>query len=203
MVRVIESASSAQRVEAARAFLAALPAAEGALVVGATRTAADDLVRWVTATAGATFGIHRMSLTQLAAQVAAPEMARLGTAPASALGAEAVAARVIFEALSAGALGYFAPVARFPGFARAVASTLGELRLAQISPEALGATCTPTASGQGASHASQDVAELLTRFDAVLGTGALADRRALFELALSALSADPPPAIARVPLVLL
>ncbi len=61
MIRVIESASGAQRVEAARAFLAALPAAGGTLVVGAS-----------------TFGLHRMSLTQLAVQVAAGEMARLG-----------------------------------------------------------------------------------------------------------------------------
>ena len=137
MIRVIESASGAERVEAARAFLTAVPGA-GALVVGASRAAADDLVRRATATAGATFGIHRMSLTQLAVQITAAAMARRGAVPVTPLGAEAVAARVVFEALAAGRLGYFGPVARFPGFARAVASTLGELRLAQVAPEALG-----------------------------------------------------------------
>jgi ATP-dependent helicase/nuclease subunit B len=195
MVRVIESASSAYRVEAARAFLAALPAAGGALVVGATRNAADDLVRSVTATVGATFGIHRLSLTQLAGQVAAAELARLGAAPASTLGAEAVAARVAFEALESGALGYFAPVARFPGFARAAASTLGELRLAHVAPEVLG--------NRGRASSSRDVAELLARFDQVLRAGALADRRALFDLAAAVLAGDAPPAMARLPLVLL
>ena len=203
MIRVIESASSVGRVEAARAFLVALPAAGGALVVGASRTAADDLVRRVTATAGATFGIHRLSLTQLALQIAAAAMAQRGAAPVTSLGEEALAARVIFEALAAGALEYFAPVARFPGFARAVASTLGELRVAQVAPQALGTTRRPADSGPGPRNASRDVAELLTRFEEVLGTGALADRRALLDLAASALSAAAPPAIAQVPLVLL
>jgi len=196
VIRVIESTSGAQRVETARAFLAALPAASGALVVGASRNAADDLVRCVTATAGATFGIHRASLTQLAARVAAAELARLGAAPASGLGAEALAARVTFEALEAGVLGYFAPVARFPGFARAVASTLGELRLAHVAPGAL--------ENRGrATSCARDVAELLARFEEVLRAGALADRRALFDLAAAAVSGDAPAGIARLPLVLL
>jgi CRISPR/Cas system-associated exonuclease Cas4 (RecB family) len=194
MIRVIESASASERVEAARAFLASVSEA-GALVVGATRIAADDLVRSATVSAGATLGIYRMSLTQLAVHLAAAERARLGVAPASALGAEAVAARAIFEALAADALGYFMPVARFPGFARAVASTLAELRLAEVTPEALGHA--------RPSSASRDVAELLGRFDGVLAAAALGDRRALFDLATAALAADPPPAIARIPLVLL
>ena len=200
MIRVIESAASAERVEAAREFLAALPAAAGALVVGASRGAADDLVRRVTATAGVTFGIHRMSLTQLAVHMAAMALAQRGAVPLTSLGAEAVTARVIFETLAADTLGYFTPVARFPGFARAVASTLGELRLAQIVPEALGATRAPAAAGQGAGNASGDVAELLTRFAKLLGTGGLADRRALFDLAVSAGATA---AIAGLPLVLL
>src|SRR5437764_242824 len=112
MIRFLESASGAERIEAARAFVAALPPAAEALVVGASREAADDLVRHLSVTAGATFGLHRASLLQLAARLAAGELARLGAAPATALGAEALAARVTFEALGAGALAYFAPVAR-------------------------------------------------------------------------------------------
>jgi 5,10-methylene-tetrahydrofolate dehydrogenase/methenyl tetrahydrofolate cyclohydrolase len=72
----------------------AVPAATEVLIVGATRDAADDLARRVTAARGATFGLHRASLTQLAARLAAAEMARLGVAPATSLGSEAVAARV-------------------------------------------------------------------------------------------------------------
>ena len=196
MIRVVESASGAERIEAARAFLGALPAGGETLVVGASREAADDLVRRVTATAGATFGIHRASLTQLAARVAAAELARLGAVPATALGAEALAARVTFEAVGADALGYFAPVARFPGFARALASTLGELRLGRVEPEALGKLARDSSAGR-------DVGELLARFEEALRVGALADRAALFDLATAAVSGGAPAAIARLPLVLL
>src|SRR5262245_43210581 len=133
VIRTIVSSSAAERIEAARAFIAALPAAAEAMVVGASREAADDLVRRVTATAGATFGLGRASLMQLAARMAAAELARLGAAPTSALGTAALAARCTFEALGVGTLDYFEPVARFPGFARALASTLGELRQADVS----------------------------------------------------------------------
>src|SRR5215471_6045590 len=71
-------------------------------------------------------------------------------APATPLGAEAVAARVSFEAVQEGALEYFAPVARFPGFARALAATLVELRLS-------GSPLVAVTKLDGAGH---DVAEL-------------------------------------------
>src|SRR6266404_3449308 len=121
MLKVFHSSSAAERLRAARAFVERFPAATEVLIVGASRDAADDLARRATAARGATFGLHRASLTQLAVRFAAAEMARLGLAPATALGAEAVAARVSFEALGERALAYFAPVARFPGFGRAVA----------------------------------------------------------------------------------
>jgi ATP-dependent helicase/nuclease subunit B len=195
VIRVVESAAATERIEAASAFLAALPVAAEALVIGASREAADDLVRHVTATSGATFGIHRASLTQLAARLAATELARLGVAPTSALGAEALAARVTFEAFEEGALGYFAPVARFPGFARALASTLNELRLGRITPETL--------AKHGRVHgASRDVGALLARFEEALRTGGLADRAALLDLAAAAISTGPPAATARGPIVL-
>ena len=47
---------------------------------------------------GATFGLHRLSFTQLAARLAAAQLAANGHAPSSALGYEAVAARAAFEA---------------------------------------------------------------------------------------------------------
>src|SRR5215831_9826695 len=159
MIRVVESASGAARVDAARAFVAARPPAGEALVVGASRDAADELVRQVTRAAGATFGIHRASLLQLAARMAALHLVSRGAAPAGALGAEALAARVTFEALGAEALAYFTPVARFPGFARALASTLAELRLARVAPGDLA----------GLGRAGADVGALLSRFQAALG----------------------------------
>src|SRR5439155_8010543 len=167
------SASAAERLGAATAFVERFPPSTEVLIVGASRDAADDLARRVTAARGATFGLHRASLTQLAVRFAATEMARLAVAPATALGAEAVAARISFEADREGSLGYFAPVARFPGFARALAATLGELRLGGVGPGALG--------DQGG--AARDVADLARRFESQLGAGKIVDGAALLALA--------------------
>jgi ATP-dependent helicase/nuclease subunit B len=193
VIRVVESPSAAVRVEAARVFIASLSPTSGALVVGASREAADDLVRRATSASGATFGLHRASLTQLAARLAAADLARAGSAPTSALGSEALAARVTFEALGAGALAYFGPVARFPGFARALASTLGELRLAGVAPEALRAL----------GRSGADIGELLARLEEALRMAALSDRAALFELAAAAVTRGALAPEGRVPMIFL
>src|SRR5262245_63279081 len=111
---------------------------------------------------------------ELAARLAATEMARTGVAPAAALGVEAVAARVSFEAMRDRALTYFAPVAQFPGFARAVAATLAELRLRDVTP----------LDAQGGPM--RDVAELARRFERQLEEAKVADRAALLGLATRA-----------------
>src|SRR6059036_1989886 len=193
MLEAFQSPSAAERLNAANAFVERVPAATEVLIVGATRDAADDLARRVTAARGATFGLHRVSLTQLAVRLAAAEMARLGVAPATALGAEAVAARVSFEALRERGLGYFAPVARFPGFARAVAATLGELRLGGVAAGALEKLEGP----------ARDVAELARRFEAQLEEGKVADRAALLVIATRALEGDSLEPLRRMPMLLL
>jgi ATP-dependent helicase/nuclease subunit B len=193
MLDVLQSSSAAERLRAAGVFVERVPAATEVLIVGASRDAADDLARRVTAARGATFGLHRASLTQLAVRLAAGEMARRGVAPATALGAEAVAARVSFEALRERALDYFAPVARFPGFARAVAATLGELRLGGVAAGALEKLDGP----------ARDVAELARRFEAQLEDGKIADRAALLAMATRALEGDSIEPLRRMPMVLL
>ena len=136
--RIIESSSAAIRLDAAAAFLRGFPPHHPVTIVGATRGAADDLARAVAATRLATFGLHRLSLTQLAARTAIVALARDGFAPGSWLGAEAVATRAAFEATRDAALGYVAPVATAPGFPRALAATLQELRLAGVPSARLG-----------------------------------------------------------------
>src|SRR5688572_6403902 len=98
MYEVFRSPAAAQRLEAAAAFVDRFPASTEVLVVGASRDATDDLARRLTLTRGATFGLHRASLIELAARSAAADLARRGVAPATGLGAEALAARVSFEA---------------------------------------------------------------------------------------------------------
>ena len=193
MLQTSQSSSAAERLGAAGVFLERFPPATEVLIVGASRDAADDLARRVTLARGATFGLHRASLTQLAVRFAAAEMARLGVAPATALGAEAVAARVSFEALRERALAYFAPVARFPGFARALAATLSELRLGRVAPGAL-----ETLDGP-----ARDVAELARRFEEQLEGAKVADRAALLAIATHAAEGGALDLLRRMPMILL
>ncbi len=102
------------------------------LIVGASRGAADDLARSVAIASGATIGLHRFSVAQFAARLAAPVLAERESAPSAYLASEAVAARATFDAMRDAALDYFEPVARTPGFPRALARTLQELRLADV-----------------------------------------------------------------------
>jgi ATP-dependent helicase/nuclease subunit B len=193
VLEAFASHSAIDRLRVAGAFVQGVPAATEVLIVGVSRAAADDLARRVTVASGVTFGLHRASFVQLAARLAAAEMARLGVAPATALGVEAVAARVSFEALREGALAYFAPVARFPGFARALAATLGELRLGHVAPGALRRLDEP----------ARDVGELAGRFEQQLEAAKVADRAALLGLAARAVAQGGLEPLGRMPMVLL
>jgi CRISPR/Cas system-associated exonuclease Cas4 (RecB family) len=170
---VIVSSSAADRLARARDFLAACPPATRVLVVGATRGAADDLARSAATAGRATFGIQRLSLTQLASRTAIVELAAEGATPSTRLGAEAVAARAVFDATQHGRLEYLAPVAGTPGFARALARTLEELRLAGLGVDTL--TRLPRAGG--------DLAQLLDRFESSFSAAGTADRAVLLRTA--------------------
>jgi ATP-dependent helicase/nuclease subunit B len=131
---LVTSPSAAARLAAARDALLALAPGTGALIVGATRAAADELAAEVARERGASFGLERTGFYELAIRLALPALARDGLAPNGVLGTEAVAARATFEAASTGTLHYFAPVAHLPGFPRAVTRTLGELQMAGVEP---------------------------------------------------------------------
>src|SRR5512143_3921922 len=100
MLEIVESPSAAARLDAAIDFVRAAPAGTELLLVGASRDAVDDLVRRVSHQQRATFGLHRFTLTQLAARLAAPALSERGLAPCTRLGAEALAARATFAALA-------------------------------------------------------------------------------------------------------
>src|SRR6185503_12672626 len=135
MIRLIESSSAQLRLQEARAFVETHAARGDVWLVGASRGSVDDLARAIAASSGATIGLHRFSLTQLAARLAAPILAAQGLAPVTYLGSEAVAARATFDAQRDAALAYFAPVAKTPGFPRALARTLQELRMATVNAD--------------------------------------------------------------------
>jgi CRISPR/Cas system-associated exonuclease Cas4 (RecB family) len=77
---------------------------------------------------------------------------------------EAIAARIVHAALAAKKLPYFAPVAQTPGFARALAKTITELRLQNATP-------------------TGDLAHLLSLYEQELAVRSVADPPLLLRLA--------------------
>ena len=162
---IATSSRAAARLERAREWLCARARGEHVLVVAATQDGAAEMVRDATRLAGAAFGWQRFTLGRLAAVIAAETLAARGLSPLSALGVEAVCARVVQR--MRGRLGRFEPIAGQPGLPRALSRSLQELRLAGARPGgSLGA--------------------LLAAYEAELDEARLADRAGVFRLALEA-----------------
>ena len=175
-LRIIEGSDAAQRLSEARAWVSARADGPGVLVVSASRGAADDFARSVALARGGAIGLHRFSFAQLAARLAAPVLAGRGIAPVSYIGGEAVAARATFEAARDEGLAYFGPVARTPGFPRALARTLQELMLAGVGAEPL----------RDLPLGGSDLALLLERFEEQFAAASATDRGTLFRAAAEA-----------------
>jgi ATP-dependent helicase/nuclease subunit B len=184
---IIEASESAGRLREARLWLEAR-AARGALLVSASRGAADDLARDVARSRGATAGLHRFSFAQLAARLAAPVLAARGIAPATLIGSEAVAARATFDALQDGGLPYFGAVADTPGFPRALARTLHDAAMAGVDAPAL----------EALPLGGRDLARLMRGFDEQFDAASASGRAALFETACEGVEA-----VRHLPLLLL
>jgi len=135
--------------------------------------------------------LTRFSLLELAARVAAVRLGSARRTPTTFGGAEATAARAVFDLTAAGGLEYFGPVAGMPGFPRALARTVVELRLAGIQPDEL--TGGP---------AQRDVGRLLTQVGDECDRALLADRAELFRIAAAACR-DPETRWIGLPIVLL
>ena len=173
MLRIVTSASAAARLDRARRFLQSYPPPAEVVIVGASRGAADDLARRLAVEGGATFGVTRFSLSELAARAAAVHVAGVRSVPGTQTGAEAAAARAVFDAVADGELEYFGPVARMPGFPKALARTVHELRLAGLDRAAL----------EVRNPGARDVGHLLQRIEGQLADASITDRADLFRLA--------------------
>src|SRR5438094_10262226 len=130
IIMAVQSGSAAVRLREARRFLERFEPGAEVLLLGASRGSADDLARTIAIERGATFGLHRLSFTQLAARLALMELASRERAPTTTLGHEAVATRAAFEARSDEALEYFSPVTPPAGSPTALARSLLEVTLA-------------------------------------------------------------------------
>ncbi|HEY4360431.1 MAG TPA: PD-(D/E)XK nuclease family protein [Bryobacteraceae bacterium] len=170
--RVVKSRSNRELVDEGRKFAAQYPEVN---VVIPSRLAGEGLANGDRGS----LGLHRATLTQWAATLARPAMAERGLVPLSGLGLEAVAARVVHRVNLGRQLKYYSPVSSLPGFARALARTLGDLRMAGVTPEAV--------SRCGAAGA--DLGLLLREYQGELMERSFADTAAVFRLACEA---EPP-----------
>ncbi|MEQ1757152.1 MAG: PD-(D/E)XK nuclease family protein [Vicinamibacterales bacterium] len=179
---VFSSASADARLHAAHSALAPVAQHPRITIIGASRGAADDFARRLASEAASTFGIARFSLTQFAARTALLTLARQGSTPSTSLVTEAVSTRAAFDAAQAATLGYFGAVARTPGFPRALARTLGELRGADLNATAV----------QPVSRVGADLARLLEHFERAIADAGTSDRAHLFQVATMCLLSSHP-----------
>lgn len=184
MLTVVESNSAADRFEAAADFAWSFPRGSDLLIVGASREAADEFALTLAASAGAVHGWQRWSFLQLAAQLAGPDFLERGLAIPSPLAADALAVRAVHRALARDDLTSLAPVARYPGFPRALAATLEELRLAEVDP----------AEVSDLQPGSKELAVLLNAVEWERSLAGVADRAALLASATAGARQCLPPA---------
>ena len=186
--RLFISPHASARIGAAAAWFEEQGAARELVVVGATREAVGQLVRGVAMKLGGGFGWQRVTLRRLAAQIAEPALVEEGRVPVSALSLEALAARMVHGRLAEGTMGRFAPIANRPGFPRALARTLDELRLEGVTPEEL---------------SDPDLGALLAAFGRELEKAGLADRAFVLERAGRRAAGGEASTLADVPLLVL
>src|ERR1700722_13589072 len=190
---IIISARASERIAAARAWLESQRPATEILVIASVKEAADDLVRAFAVERGAMLGVHRLTLNRLVGLLAAEELADAGLAPADGLAAEAVAARAVFRLTPSGALAHFDSVLKLPGFSRALARTLIELRWNDIGVDDLRAL----------GGAGEAIAATLAQFDAELAEAKLIDRAGMLQVATRAVLASEPPRFVGLPILFL
>ncbi len=181
--RLLSSADAGRRLDAALEWLGRRKrdglAAEACLLLAPTRGAAEDLLR---DSGLGLLGVHRLTLPQLAADLATRRLAEQRKVPVRGLALEALAARAIAETHHLRPLEYFAPVAEAPGLPGSLARTLGELRSCNAQSESL------TALGAR----GRDLCRLLKAFEHQLDAHGLVDPPGLLKIAYESMGSDHP-----------
>ncbi len=159
-------------MQAAAEFLRSFAGRE-VLLLSSTRTAADELLRNICAQSGSVFGVHRFTVPQLAIEVATPRLVQRTQTVLGGVAVDALAARAVYTCKKQNELSWFEPVSHTPGFFRALASTITELRLNGVDLEQL----------KKSGPAGHDLANLLRQYSLDLEESKLADLAAIFEVA--------------------
>ena len=187
--RLILGPSAAARIDRALDWLGGFDPAADVLAVGATSQAADDLLRREALTRGATFGRHRSTLPRLAAILAAEALVDRRLVASGPLAAEAIATRAV-HSLTERELGRYARVADRPGFARAIAASLLEVRMAGVDGESL-------------EELAPELAALRVAYERELEAAAIADHATVFDLACQRAGSDEPHPMLALPTLFL
>jgi ATP-dependent helicase/nuclease subunit B len=190
--RVVSSASAAVRLAVA-ADVVRSRASHDQIVVAMSHKQADDFVRETFVDAEAVCGVHRAGLTELVTRLATPRLAAEGVVPLSALGFDAVMARIVNELEAAGRLGNLTGATVHPGFLRALSSTVQDLRLAGVVPGDLDTSVPRLAV----------LRRCLEAADLALTDLGQADRARLLRMATAALAEPAAPSTSALPLTLL
>ncbi|MEM1418943.1 MAG: PD-(D/E)XK nuclease family protein, partial [Myxococcota bacterium] len=167
--------AAAARLEAAGERLRGRAPHAPVLVAAGAREAAVGLLR--AQPAKATFGWDALALGTFLGRLAAPVLDAEGRTPVAGLGLEALVTRVVFREREAERLGPFAAIGGMPGFPRALARTLGELRRAGIGADDLAAR-----------REAAPLAPLLAAYVRELDAARLADRAGVVAAATRALT---------------
>lgn len=187
----VTSVSSRRRIERARAWLEARERDEELVIVGATVGAANELARQVASrNGGAAFGWHRIGLPQLVSIVAAQELTRSGVVSLTRIGADAVIMRLIHRLRVDRRLGRYSPVSETPGFPRAIAGVIAELRSAGVRSNGIEAVV-------------PDLAPIVRAYERELAEGGFIDWSGTFEIAASAIAGPDRHRLVGLPLLML
>src|SRR5262249_53216028 len=169
--RVIAALAGCERLNACEEFLRHVTGE--ALIIAASRMAADELARRVCCKTGGSLGLHRFRLGAFAIEGAPPRLSLSGKSVLDGIAVDALAARSVQECRARSHLKWFEPVATAPGFFRALASTLTELRLNNMDVDVLGR----------AKPAGVDLALLISAYEQYLSDTGLADSAEIYRTA--------------------
>jgi ATP-dependent helicase/nuclease subunit B len=169
---LVLSLSNRERLLAGWEFLERFPTREVLLISG-NRPAANELARGLSRTRAGTFGLHRFTLVQFAAEITAGKRAESTSSILGGVALEALAARAVQRSKEARRLVWFDRVAKTPGFLGALVSTITELRLNGIPPAKL----------RDIGRSGNDLAVLLTEFESLLFEEKVSDLASVLQVA--------------------
>lgn len=171
MRALVTSRRAELRLERARDFLRGLSPSGDALLIGPSFDAVAELTRSLKVSM---FGWRRSTLYRCALELARPVLLERGLTPVTSLSLEALWARVTFELGEDALLHRLEPLEGRPGLSRALARTVGELRM-------LGTT-------DGVEPA---LVEACRAYEAALEAQQLVDRASVYALALERVATAP------------